>query len=109
MILLLPLRVWAGGAMSVTMALDQAMLDGDVISMPAGCAMQGQSNGDAFDGDQTAPTGSACDSCHLCLPFTPAAAIGVDKAVVLPHAKPLSPDSEPPSASLAPSFKPPIS
>jgi hypothetical protein len=64
MLVLLPLRGWAGHVMAVDMAA-MTVATANAASqaaMPADCAMQMQTAG-----DDTASTCSNCDTCELCL------------------------------------------
>ena len=101
LILLLPLRVWAGDWMAITML--QSQLDASVAAaMPADCP------GHVTTGDSpVGETGDCCDSCELCLPFTqPTASIAALKnlassAVISDGGRSF------PSADLTPTRKPP--
>lgn len=120
MIVLLPLRGWAGNAMAVDMATQQVLMMQDsaastaaklaVSSMPADCQMHGQAVDDKAD--QVSPAGAhchSCDTCQLCHalaswthPDWRATANGRPGA-------PLLAGSGFRSADTAASFKPPIS
>jgi hypothetical protein len=74
MVLLLPLRGWAGSTMAVTMAMQQvaAVHAGPMAEMPDDCPMRirGSDAGEAPADGQTDSSGKpcgACDTCALCL------------------------------------------
>ena len=120
MIVLLPLRGWAGNAMAVDMATQQVLMaQADAAStaamlaesaMPVDCPMHVQAVADKAD--QTSPAGAhchSCDTCQLCLALAswthhdwPAGAMSRPGA-------PLLANTSFRSADTAASLKPPIS
>lgn len=117
MIVLLPLRGWAGNAMAVDMAAQQVFMAQASTAamvaepaMPADCPMHLQAVADKAD--QTSPAVDhchSCDTCQLCLALAswehhdwPASAMGRPGA-------PLLADTSFRSADTAASLKPPIS
>ncbi len=120
MIVLLPLRGWAGNAMAVDMAAQQVLMVQDSAastaarlaesSMPADCQMHQEPVADKAD--QVSPAGAhchSCDTCQLCLalaswthPDWTATANGRPGAALLAG-------SGFRNADAAASFKPPIS
>lgn len=111
MIVLLPLRSWAGDLMSVQMATSG--MTGALVSneMPADCPMLAAASSSQSTDDSTQlPAGmGCCASCELCTPLAELADISVSIVTFAAHAKPLLAGVEFISAPVAPSFKPPIS
>ena len=120
MLVLLPLRGWAGQLMSVDMAMQQVAqavtsADGShpmtLASMPDDCPMHAMATETTSNGqpDSSSPPCSGCDTCELCLTiasFTPSQF----------HATVFSPTTAPAamphgfvSADRASRLKPPIS
>ena len=108
MLVLLPLRGWAGDVMAVTMAgnaVAQAKMAGmtDKASMPSDCAMHAQQRG-----TDAAAYCSNCDTCELCLAVANLAFatwVGPQQAR---HLTPLAFDASFSNAGRAINFKPPI-
>jgi len=115
MVVMLPLRGWAGDLMSVQMATMNAAAD-TVAAMPADCPMHIASHAEAQASDATEPTpahtGSgmqSCSSCELCIPLAKLACGSLEAVSFAVHEQPLMPSVDFASASLAPVVKPPIS
>jgi hypothetical protein len=110
MILLLPLRGWAGDRMSIQMAASssETVATGE---MPADCPMLAMAGGAKADTDSTkAPSGDGCcASCGLCTPLAEWADITLSIATFAAHAQPLAGGIDFVSAPPTPALKPPIS
>lgn len=110
MIVLLPLRGWAGDLMSVQMATGHGV-SSVAGAMPADCPMHAAAKAPGADADRSAlPSGMTdCGTCDLCLPIAELAAPPVVVSGPAAHAQPTACavgfDSVPP----APRLKPPIS
>ena len=124
MIVLLPLRGWAGNAMAVDMAGQQVLMAQasatSTAVMPADCPMHLPAvNEKAVDGklaegdpDQTSTAGAhchSCDTCQLCLALASWAHTTWTAGTVSPPTAPLLAGRDFHSADPAASFKPPIS
>jgi len=107
MIVLLPLRSWAGDLMGVEMAMSGTV---PVLAsaMPADCPMLAAGTAEA-DGGKTPPGMGCCTSCELCIPFTELMSSKLDVVTFAAHAKPLTGLADFQSAAPAPTLKPPIS
>lgn len=104
LLLLLPLRGWAGDAMAVRMAT--ADLSTAVAAMPLDCPSHAMVDDAPHDAGHT---DDVCQSCDLCLPF---AYVGSADVVVLSavgHRRPLLDGPGLSGVRLAPALKPPIS
>lgn len=112
MIVLLPLRGWAGDLMSVQMAMSSAVSASMDAAMPPGCPMHSQASqahpGSDTDGSQSQGDMKNCASCGLCVPLAELAHARFDSVAFAGHAQPVIGDAEFVSASLAPTVKPPI-
>lgn len=110
MVLLLPLRVWAGDLMSVRMAAGGAP-PAMSVAMPADCPMLTQPDAaDAGDGGGSASAGMAdCMCCDLCIPVAEVAGARPEAVSFARHALPPTGGVAFASAPPAPAFKPPIS
>jgi hypothetical protein len=114
MLVLLPLRGWAGNVMAVDMAAQQVMMaqsqTTDVVQMPADCAMTMQEPAQAV---KQAGTGSShcysCDTCELCLALATASQTNWPASNASKHNAALQTGIAFRSAESASSFKPPIS
>jgi DUF2946 family protein len=111
MIVLLPVRGWAGDFMGLQMAMAQGSPVAQ--SMPADCPMHASAETAVHHGNAGTPDhdeqGSKCSSCQLCtpaarLPDAPLLLGDVPARGILPGTR-----SEFISASLAPAVEPPIS
>ena len=113
MVVLLPLRGWAGTTMAVGMVVQQAAAAqaGPMAGMPDDCPMRlgATSTPSNAPGDTNSPPCSGCDTCELCLAIA---------SFTTPqfHAKPLRHSTVPAavphgfvSADRARGLKPPIS
>ena len=124
MIVLLPLRGWAGNAMAVDMAAQQVLAAqasvGSTAAMPADCSMHLQAvNDQAVDGERVdgkpdlAGTAGAhchsCDTCQLCLALASWTHTTWPAGLVSRPGAPLLAGHDFHSADTAESFKPPIS
>lgn len=113
MIVLLPLRGWAGDLMSVRMALGSPAVQ--TASMPSDCPMHAQadtaSHEGASSGDGTHSRGGMgnCSSCELCIPLAQLAVAPLDMVSFAAHAEPRMGGVDFMSVAPAPAFKPPIS
>jgi hypothetical protein len=110
MILVLPLRGWAGDVMGVQMAAS-GLPTSAVAAMPADCAMHSMhvlAGGDDTAAAHAAGT-DACASCDLCLPMAELASLRFDVLAFGAHAAPPAHGVAFFSASPARALKPPIS
>ena len=114
MIVLLPLRGWAGNIMAVemaSMAFAQAgvAIDASQTAMPADCPMLSQLSSGAGDQNEAAlPAGCNCDTCELCLAVANLADISWSASPLLRHSSPPAFSTRFISAISALNFKPPI-
>lgn len=111
MIVLLPVRGWAGDFMGIQMALAGATPVAH--EMPADCPMHASADMGAHHGggDDKADDGpgSNCTSCQLCTPVAQSPAAPQLLTHAPARSAPASARSEFVSASLAPAVEPPIS
>ena len=120
MIVLLPLRGWAGNAMAVDMAAQQMLLAQVTIansaamvaesSMPADCPMLVQAVADKPE--QASPASvhcHSCDTCELCLALAASTLTAWPADMMNPPDAPLLVSNAFQSANTAAGFKPPIS
>ncbi len=111
MILLLPLRGWAGDVMGVQMAARGALAQ-VADDMPPGCPMHAQAGqvqaGDDADGTQVHGDMKNCASCGLCIPLLALDVARLDAVTFARHLKPSMGFAGFVSASVAPTVKPPI-
>ncbi len=112
MILLLPLRGWAGDAMGVQMAAG-GLASQTVGAMPADCPMRSMhlqaSTHESTHDTSPAPAGTdVCASCDLCLPMAELASPRFDVVAFGAHAAPPMGGVAFFSASPALALKPPI-
>lgn len=98
LIVLLPLRAWAGDLMSVQMAASNSTVSASQ-AMPPGCPMHATAD---------AATES-CGSCELCIPVAETSTAALDIVELAAHAKPLMGGVDFISVASAPALKPPIS
>jgi len=99
LIVLLPLRAWAGDFMSVQMATTSGSAAPAAHAMPPGCPMHA-----------TADTAMEnCGSCELCIPFAEMSTSQLVIVEIAAHATPLMGGVDFISAAPAPALKPPIS
>ena len=109
LVVLLPLRSWAGNIMAVDMAataviqVEMAHVSNQT-AMPVDCAMQAQPSAD----DGVIPCGS-CDTCELCLAVANLTYATWAASPFMRHTSPLAISAIFSSASSASSLKPPIS
>ena len=105
MLVLLPLRGWAGHVMAVdTAAMTVAMANAaSLAAMPADCAMHLQTAG-----DDTASTCSNCDTCELCQAVANTAPALLHFNPLVRHPSPLVFSSGFTSVANASNYKPPI-
>lgn len=110
MIVLLPLRGWAGDLMSVQMAVS-GLAPQPALSMPAGCPMHTPVDAaHAEAGAESRPVSMAsCDGCDLCVPMAEQASTRLDIASFAAHAQPPAGREDFASAALARALQPPIS
>jgi hypothetical protein len=110
MVLLLPLRGWAGDRMSIQMAASSSETRA-VSEMPAGCPMLAMAGGAKADAESTqSPSGDGCcASCGLCTPLAEWADITLSIPTFAAHARPLAAGIDFISAPPTPALKPPIS
>lgn len=109
MLVLLPLRGWAGNIMAVDMAattVAQAMMAGATgqTPMPADCIMQAQT-----PGDDVAAQCCSCDTCELCLAVANLTPEPWAASPVIRHSSPLAVNASYSSATSGTHLKPPIS
>jgi len=110
MIVLLPLRGWAGDRMSIQMAATSSESRA-ASEMSADCPMLAMANGSKANADNTkSPSGvGCCASCGLCTPLAEWADTTFSIATFAAHAQPLTAGIQFISASPRPALKPPIS
>ncbi len=122
MIVLLPLRGWAGQTMALDMAAQQVMTAsvGSAThhavadtAMPPDCAMVTQGSAsletDTTDVSASGQHCDSCNSCQLCLTWAAVSHAVTPGPAFLPWAKSLAPVTRFLSANIAPDQKPPIS
>lgn len=110
LIVVLPLRGWAGDLMSVQMAMNGLALQAAEIAMPADCPMQSMQAAASTDDTTQAPAGVPdCTTCDLCLPIAELASARFDLAPFAARAAPPLRGVAFFSASPAHALKPPIS
>ena len=120
MIVLLPMRGWAGNAMAVDMAAQQVLSAQTRMAstvamatdsaMPADCTMHTQALDDKAD--KTSPASAhcnSCDTCELCLALASVAQATWPAGTVSRPGAPLAAGKDHRSAFRAASYKPPIS
>ena len=114
MIVLLPLRGWAGNAMAVDMAAQQVLMAQagavSTAAMPADCPMHLQAVADKAD--QTSPAVDhchSCDTCQLCLALASWPPQDWPAGLTSRPGAPLLAGTSFRSADTAASIKPPIS
>jgi hypothetical protein len=104
MVVLLPLRGWAGDLMSVQMAMG-AVAPHVASVMPADCPMHTQVAADA-----SSPSGmDGCVCCDLCIPMAGLTCARLEVVAFAAHAAPTTADVDFVSASPTPTLRPPIS
>jgi len=108
MLVLLPLRGWAGNIMAVDMAAAAAMQAQMVnvshqTATPLDCAMHSQPSA-----DDAATLCGSCDTCELCLAVANLTSATWPVSQLTRHASPLAYDAGYSSASRALNLKPPI-
>ncbi len=109
MIVVLPLRGWAGDSMSVQMATSGLSPEA-AIAMPADCPMRSMHAAVNPDDASQAPAGEPdCTTCDLCLPIAELASPAFDAAPFAAHGAPPMRGVAFFSVSTALAFKPPIS
>ncbi|MEO8154143.1 MAG: hypothetical protein ABI605_13815 [Rhizobacter sp.] len=109
MIVLLPLRGWAGETMAVQMATN-AMTSESSATMPPDCNMFKASPSVADDEGMRIKTDTpSCGSCDLCLPIAEVAPVKLLAMSLAGHVKRTLHSGAFLSLAPAPSFKPPIS
>ena len=109
MIVLLPLRGWAGDLMGVQMAAS-GLASQVASAMPADCPMKSMHVPASVDDASPAPSATeGCTSCDLCLPMAEPASLRFDAVAFVAHAAPPMGGVAFLSASPALAFKPPIS
>jgi hypothetical protein len=110
MIVLLPLRGWAGDVMAVQMAASGMTSESSAV-MPPDCHMlDAASPSGAADADMHASTGTpTCASCDLCLPIAELAATPSPAVSFADHVERAPRGPAFLSVAPVPSFKPPIS
>ena len=111
LIVLLPLRGWAGDLMSVHMETS-GLAPGASSVMAPDCSMRSApaAANSASDADDPALSSGmeSCTSCDLCLPIAELPDAGRTTLGFAAHAKPLTSGIDFASAPLAPAMKPPI-
>jgi hypothetical protein len=109
MILLMPLRGWAGDLMGVQMAVS-GLASPAASAMPADCPMKSMHAPASVDDASPAPSGTeGCTSCDLCLPMAKLSSLRFDAVAFGVHAAPPMGGVAFLSASPALALKPPIS
>lgn len=113
MLVLLPLRGWAGNVMAVDMAAQQVAMaqvhPTDVAAMSADCAMAMQTPAEAKQQvSQSSSHCHSCDTCQLCLALATTHQAYWVISPISRHSAVLHTGTEFSSADSASSFKPPI-
>lgn len=113
MIVLLPLRGWAGDLMGLQMATHQGSHAEAAVTphaMPSDCLMHKANPATpADDPVPAAPDHGGCSSCQLCLPLAASPAVHLHIVSFARHAKPAMGDTGFASALPSLALKPPIS
>lgn len=114
MLVLLPLRGWAGNVMAVDMAAQQVTMAQvqavDVATMSADCVMAMQTSAEAMkQANQTSSHCHSCDTCQLCLALATPCQVYWHVSPIGRHNAALLTGIAFSSADSASSFKPPIS
>ena len=109
LVVLLPLRGWAGNIMAVDMAATAAMQVNmanvsNQTAMPVDCAMYSQPSA-----DDAATSCGSCDTCELCLAVANLTHATWAASPFMRHTSPLASSASFSSANTASSLKPPIS
>jgi hypothetical protein len=104
LVLLLPLRGWAGEFMSVQMIADGA--GAHVSAMPPDCPMHA---GEFAPLATTLPADECCASCELCIPMAELASVRLDAVAYARHEMPRAFGAWFVSAWSTQALKPPIS
>jgi hypothetical protein len=102
LVVLMPLRAWAGDAMSLQMAGSQ--IAQVVSAMPADCPMHADASSEA----EGQLAGLACNACDLCLPLAEVAAVDIDARAPIGHVMRAAPGAASLGVAPAPGLKPPI-
>ena len=109
MIVLLPLRGWAGDLMGVQMAVG-GLASQATSAMPVDCPMTlSQASASADDPSPTPAIAQGCTSCDLCLPMAALENLRFDLVAFAAHAVPPTGGVAFFSALPTLAFKPPIS
>jgi hypothetical protein len=113
MIVLLPVRGWAGDFMGIQMAMAAGATPA-AHEMPTDCPMHASADMSTHDGDSSdAPTddgpGSNCTSCQLCTPVAQLPTAPLLRAHAPVRSAPESARTDFVSALLPPAVEPPIS
>ena len=109
LVVLMPLRGWAGDVMAVDMAaaivskMKVVNIDSQA-AMPADCAMHSEPASAGLEAHC-----NDCDTCELCLAVANLQAVPWSASQSVRHASPLLPDTRFGSTALATNRKPPIS
>ncbi|HEY0818934.1 MAG TPA: hypothetical protein VGD46_09165 [Rhizobacter sp.] len=102
LVVLMPLRAWAGDAISLHTASSQ--IAQVASAMPADCPMHAESS--SMAGGQV--VGLACNACDLCLPLAELAAVDIDARAPARHVMRAAPCAASLGVAPAPGLKPPI-
>ena len=110
LVILLPLRGWAGDLVAIDTAVGKAATPHVAASMPSDCPMHAQA-ATLAEGDADAAAGGmpGCGSCELCVPVAEVAAPRTDVAPLARHVKRSHAAASFVSASAATRLRPPIS
>lgn len=110
MIVLLPLRGWAGNAMTIEMATQQVFkAQASAVAMPADCPLQAQAlAGNAAETNPTSMQCHSCDTCQLCLALASSTHTAWSADSIDPPGAPLLVSNAYRSAHTAAGYKPPI-
>lgn len=111
MIVLLPLRGWAGNAMTIEMATQQvSKAQASAAAMPADCPLQAQAlAGNAAEKTPASVQCHSCDTCQLCLALAASTHTAWPADSMDPPDAPLLVSNAYRSAHTAAGYKPPIS
>ena len=113
LMVLLPLRGWAGDLMAVDTALARAGNQHAAAVMPPDCPMHAQAAASAAEVDADPDTAGGgmpgCGSCELCVPVAEVAAPRTDVAPLARHVKRPHASAAFTSVPVATQLRPPIS
>jgi hypothetical protein len=107
MVVLLPLRAWAGDLMGVQMSTI-GLAPHVSSAMEPGCVMHVVAGAPKADAEALPGAGEACASCDLCIPMTEPERVEFESGGNAAHAKPVTGSAAFVSALPARTLEPPI-